>query len=271
MTVSKSSNNSDNIKQIINEVKFLYTKKIFILISILASIATGFWYHNLKSNQLKAEFQNTCSIRSNAVHAEIISDFLKSINDMGMKTKVNKLNLSIRTVEHIKKINPIVVPLSVLPSDVYTTNILHVQINYTNKIIYDKLLKGITYYINSQIYVKEKIEKYKKIRQKKIQLLRYIDNEVKKIDENKYQSMTNFQEYNDKNTADLYRLKQKFEAETIDPPTVDIIDKGVAIYTDGAPNLKIHLISFFLIGTSLSIGYIYLIEFLKKSITSFKS
>jgi hypothetical protein len=268
MTSLKTAKDTDTIKTLLKEIKFLSTKKLFISTFIILALIAGFYYSEFKANPFKAEFQNTCSIKSNAVHSEIICDFLNSVNEMDITSKAQKLNIPISFAQHLKKINPLMVPLSIFPYDTYTPNIIRIQINYTNKTIYRQLLHGMVFYINSQVYVQEKVEKYKKIQTQKRELLHYIDNEVKKIDENEYQSMTNFKEYNDKNTADLYRFKQKLEAETIDPPNLTIIDEGFAKFADGTPSLKLYLFAFFLIGGALSISIIYLIEFIKKNVIS---
>jgi len=268
MTGLKTSKNTDTIKTLLTEIKFLSTKKLFISVFIILGLIAGFYYSEFKANPLKAEFKNTCSIKSNAVHSEIICNFLNSVNEMDITSKAQKLNIPISVAEHLKKINPLMVPLSIFPYDTYTPNIILIQINYTNKTIYRQLLNGLIFYINSQVYVQEKVEKYKKIQIQKRELLYYIDNEVKKIDKNEYQSMTNFKEYNDKNIAELYKFKQKLEAETIDSPNLTVIDEGFATFADETPSLKLYLFAFFLIGGAISIAIIYLIEFIKKNVIS---
>ena len=187
---------------------------------------------------------------------------------MDVKSKAQKLNIPISVAQHLKKVNPLMVPLSIFPYDTYTPNIIRIQINYTNKTVYRQLLNGLIYYINTQNYVQEKVEKYKTLHAKKVELLHFIENEVKKIDNNEYHSMTNFQEYNDKNTAELYKLKQKLDAEAMDAPTLSLIDEGFAKFADGTPSLKLYLFAFFMIGGALSISIIYLIEFIKKNVIS---
>ena len=268
MTGLKTTKNTNTIKTLLTEIKFLSTKKLFISIFIILALIAGFYYSGFKANPLKAEFQNTCSIKSNAVHSEIICNFLYSVNEMDVKSKAQKLNIPISVAQHLKKVNPLMVPLSIFPYDTYTPNIIRIQINYTNKTVYRQLLNGLIYYINTQNYVQEKVEKYKKLHEKKVELLHFIENEVKKIDNNEYHSMTNFQEYNDKNTAELYKLKQKLDAEAMDAPTLSLIDEGFAKFADGTPSLKLYLFAFFMIGGALSISIIYLIEFIKKNVIS---
>lgn len=258
--MSNTTENKGQIELIVKYLVYLNKTKLITIPFLIFGLILGVY---TSPKEEKILYLNKGIIDCCISSSENISIMLMELNNYDLKAKAKILNLpeeivsnliEIRTTPHVIK----------EPNDLNREKqIVKFEIYYNKKPYYKKILKSIENYINSSSYVKLKFQENIKKRKLKSEVLKLINNELKKIDQ-KNQLNTIIANYSIQSNADLYKLKINIENDLIETykSKIYIEDGFRQIIGSGNPkNIIFHIISFGLFGFIFSLLLLKLINF----------
>ena len=261
--MTNSDKNHDLIETFIGELSFLNKKKFFILTFLFLGLLKGYFVYKKESNPVNDIYLSTAYGSSNVIHNEIIIDLLNMVNGMDIPSRVKNLNISEQTAASIIDIHALLQPLPIIKGDLFNRSKIYFHIKFNKKSLNNKLLKGISYYVNSNQYLIEKLEEYNTKQNNRKELLTVVNKEIMNLEESR-KSNQYLNEYNYNTNPQLFNLKSALNNDIFRPFPFSIIYFSNPTDITERPSLFIKLLSYSFFGIMISIAGLYLLKFLKK-------
>ena len=208
--------NTTNTAIFINELFSFFSKvnKFVIALSIVGFFIGAFLFYDY--DEKKLEYTVKGEFESHATNGETISDVLASINYMDNQTKSKALHIPLKTATNLLKIVSSAKVIMKSPENPFYKSYIEFEITFSNKFEINKIINGLNYYLNHNIYLIKEFQLYKEKRKIKKELLKNIDAEIKNIyhlnQENK-----GIRGFSYKSNADLYKLKLEINFDLLNP------------------------------------------------------
>ena len=260
--MSNTSENKGQIELIVKYLKYLNKTKLITIPFLIFGLLLGIY---TSPKEEKILYLNKGIIDCNVSSSENISIMLMELNNYDLKTKAKILKLPETIVSNLMEIRSTSHVIKETFDASREKQIVKFEIYYYKKQYYKSLLKSIENYINSSSYVKLKFQEYNQKRKLKSEVLKLINQELKKIDQ-KNQLKSIIEDYSIQSNADLYKLKLNIENDLIESVKSKIyIEKGYReIIGSGNPkNIFLHIAAFGLFGFLFSLLLLKIIQFSK--------
>ncbi|GEM_PF-4481433 len=262
------NNSTSTFKQIYDTFVLIYSKKITILLFVLSFTILGFVNYHYKILFNGHEQKIITDISSNSIHSEIITSYLVAVNDMDTDQKMINLKLTKSEANSLNQIQCFLIPMPAVNSDLNIRSIVRLEIKYSNGKSINKIINHLIQYLYKQPFIIDKNKKFNHLLLTKKALIKNMDYEIKRIENNKF-TLNDFLEYNNINTIDLFKFRLKLETEVLDSASITIVNKGVVknYAKDETIILLKSIIGYPILGIAIAILFIYFnrtIQIIKK-------